>query len=107
MLLQDLEAQRDVLDQLASRRVSETNTRQFEGCDLPEVVQDGSRDEPVEIQARVVSDQSGAQVADRQNVFEESTSKTVVYPHCGRSNPQALADRNVIDYRLQKLPERL
>ena len=41
MLLEDLQTERDVLDQLAPRRVGETNTRQFQRFDLPKVVKNG------------------------------------------------------------------
>ena len=53
MPLEGLQTKRDVLDELAPRRVGEPNPRQFERFDLTQVVKNGSSDEPIQVEAGV------------------------------------------------------
>ena len=68
--LKDLQAKRDVLDELAPRRVGETNPRQFERFDLPQVVKNGSSDEPIQVEAGIVRGQRRGKVTERKDVLQ-------------------------------------
>ena len=70
MLLEDLQAERHVLDQLAPRRVSETDPRQLERFDLPQVVKNGSSDEPIQVEAGIVRSQCRRKVTERKDVLQ-------------------------------------
>src|ERR1035441_6742803 len=81
VLLEDLQAERDVLDQLAPRRICEANTRQFQRLDLPKVVKNGSSDEPIQVEAGIVGGQCRGEVTERKDVLEQSSPERVMDLH--------------------------
>src|SRR6266700_6989290 len=94
MLIEDLQAERDVLDQLAPRGVGETNSRQFQRFDLPKVVKNGSSDEPIQVEAGIVGGQCRGKVTERKDVLQQSSPKRVMDLHSRRRCPEPRADRN-------------
>src|SRR5689334_24680455 len=103
MLLEDLQAECDVLDQLTPRRVGETNTRQFQRFDLPKVVKNGSSDEPIQVEAGIVGRQCRGEVTKRKDVLQQSSPERVMDLHRRRRCLEPRADGNVADERLQKM----
>ncbi len=87
MPFEDLQAERYVLDQLASRGIGETNTRQFQRFDLPKVVKNGSSDEPIQVEAGIVGGQYRGEVTERKGV------PPAILPEMrdGSSSPPALS----------------
>ena len=70
MPLEDRQSSRDVVDELAPRRVGETNPRQFERFDLSQVVKNGSGDEPIQVEAGIVRSQCRRKVTERKDVLQ-------------------------------------
>src|SRR5450756_1507414 len=101
ILLEDLQAERDVLDELAPRRVGETNTRQFQRFDLPQVVKNGSSDEPIQVEAGIVGGQCRGEVTERKDVLQQSSPERVMDLHRRRRCLEPRADGNVAHDRLQ------
>src|ERR1022692_2780663 len=76
MLFEDLQAERNVLDQLAPCRVGETNTRQFQRFDLPKVVKNSPSDEPIQVEAGIVGEVLGI---DRKSTRLNSSHLVISY----------------------------
>src|SRR5271155_4376730 len=107
MLFKDLQAERDVLYQLAPRRVGETNTGQFQRFDLPKVVKNGSSDEPIQVEAGIVRGQCRGEVTKGKDVLQQTSPERVMDFHRRRRCFEPRADGYVGDDRLQKLSKGL